>query len=204
MDRQEYLNQISAGVKPPKPRVRSLFSSKFFWIVIACVLFMAIILIAGNLATSNRVTVEDRVVELLLHVDNTYDIIDEYQSDLKSSTLRGYSASLSGILGGTSGQLTTYATEKYGYKPKSVDKEVQSAADQAHQELNDELFSAKINGELDNFFALKMVYEISTILTPEQAILNTTKNEDLTNILTSSHESLTNLYNNFDGYQAGM
>ncbi len=205
MDKQEYLNQISASTTAStKPAVKAFWRSKFFWTVIGCIVFMVLVLVVGNVATSGRVTMVDRVGELLIHIEKTSDIIDEYQSDLKSSILRGYSASLSSVLADTDNRLATFAAGAYGYKPKNIDEEVKAAAEEAYAELYNELFRAKINGELDNFYDLKMVYEITTILTQEQAILDATKNEELTAIVTTSFNSLMNLYAQFDGFGVGM
>ena len=139
----------------------------------------------------------------MLHIDNTNNSVDTYRENLKSSALRSYSASLNSVLSDTSNKLTAFATSAYEYKPKNVDPKVVAAATTAAQELNDELFVAKINGSLDNMYDLKMVYEISTIMTQEEAILAATKNEDLTGILSPSLESLSTIYKNFDEYEVG-
>ena len=204
MDKQEYLNQISAHVAPPKKGVPSFLTSKIFWFIIGGILLAAFILIVGNAATSGRVTVKDRVIELMLHVDNTNNAVNTYKNNLKSSALRSYSASLTTILGDTSSKLNNYAAQAYEYNPKKLDPEVATAAATAADELNNDLFTAKITGNLDNMYDLKMVYEISTIMTQAEAILNATNNEDLHNILTPSLESLDTIYKNFDEYEVGV
>ena len=204
MDRKEYLNQISAKTTPTKKGLPSFLTSKFFWIIIACLFGIVLILGIGAALSGNKTTTEDRVTELILQLDGLNSTIGEYQDSIRSSTLRGYSASLSSILGSTSSNLTAFATEKYDYKPKNVDKKLQDSVNEHMTELNDELFSAKINGNLDEIFDLKMVYEISLVATQEEAILKSSQNESLQEMLTSSLSSLERLYDNFDQYTLGM
>lgn len=207
MDKQEYLNQISAHVAPPKKGLPNFLTSKIFWFIIGALLFAALIMIVGSAATSGRVTNEERVIELMLHVDNTNNAVNTYRYNVKSSALRSYSASLGTILSDISAKLNNYAVQVYEYNPKKPTPKIQTIMDNAalaSQELNNELFTAKITGNLDNVYDLKMVYEISTIITQEEAILNSSDNPDLTNILAPSIDSLNTIYKNFDEYEVGI
>lgn len=201
MDRKEYLNQISNNAKPVKKSggLPDFVHSKIFWVIIGVLgLAVIIMIIGGVLSGSKKDTPQDRLYTLLLRIDNTRSIVDEYQVDVKNSTLRGYGTSLSSILGNTSSQLTSYVTEVYKYKPKNVPEKIQTTATENADELNNELFVAKINADLDNIFDLKMVHEIAVITNQEADILNTTKNEDIIGILSPSLDSLTNLYDDFN------
>lgn len=204
MDKQEYLNQISTYHEPKKSGLPNLLKSKYFWAVIGCVLFIVLILMVGSMATSGKKTVKDRVIELILHVDYTKEAVDEYAERIKSARLRGYASGLSSILGDTSKKITDYATANYEFKPKKIDKKVQAAADKDAQELTDALFDARINGDLDNMFDVKMVYEISTIMSQEEVIMQETSKDELKGILDSSYNSLSSLYTDFDEYEVGM
>ena len=206
MDRKEYLNQISNQAKPVKKRggLPEIFHSKILWIIVGVLGLAVLIMIIGGILSGNQQPPQNRLYRLLLQIDNTRASVDEYQPYVKNSTLRGYSASLSSILGSTSSDLTAYVTATYNYKPKTVPEKIQTDAAQYAEELNHDLFVAKINGDLDNIFDLKMVHEITLIANQEVDILNTTKNEDLINILSPSLDSLTNLYNNFDQWTIDM
>ena len=204
MNKQEYLNQISAPAPVAKKGLPGFFRSKFFWIIIGALAALVLIMGIGAALSGNKVSPSERVSELILQIDGLNSTIGEYQNSLRSSTLRGYSASLAGSLGSTSANLTAYATEVYKYKEKDVPEEVRGPVDEHLNELNEELFSAKINGNLDEIFDLKMVYEISLVMTAEEALMKLVNNETLQGQLDSSLRSLENLYNDFDEYTVGM
>ena len=66
--------------------------------------------------------------------------------------------------------------------------------------MESELFEAKINGILDRIYAHKMAYEVSMFLSEESDLMNLTKNEALKEALSSSYNSLENLYNSFNDF----
>lgn len=204
MNKQEYLDQISARAPVQKKGLPGFLTSKFFWIVIGTLLGLALILGVGSALSGNKTSTEDKVSELVLQIAGLNEVIGSYQGSVKSSTLRGYSASLSSVLSNTNSQLTSFATETYKFKEKNVDEEIQNRVAEHIQELDNELFSAKITGNLDEIFDLKMVYEISLIASQEQSILSTAKNSALVDILSPSLDSLSNLSNEFDQYTLGM
>ena len=200
MDKKEYLNEISATARPVAKPKKGIFSSKFFWIGIASVVALIIIIIIGALISGSNTSIKDRISGLILHLDNVSEIIDEYQPKVKSSKLRSSGSSLKSLLGQASKDLTNYATEKYKYKPSSVDKAIVNKETTAKDTLYSDLFNAKINGDLDHTFAYKMAYEISYIKSQEDRIIKSTSNDNLKEILKSSQESLTNLYDSFNNF----
>ncbi len=201
MDRQEYLNEISASARPITPkRGNKILSSKFFWVgFIGIVAFIVIAIIGGIIGNSSTGS-KDQLFSLILHLDNTVEIIQEYQSSIKSSDLRSYSASLGNILSSSATDLTNYATEKYNFKAKDVKKSISEEETTAKDALYDELFNAKINGYLDRVYAQKFAYEISIIGTRESQLIKATSNSTLQEILTKSYNSLSNLYDNFNNF----
>lgn len=200
MDRQEYLNQISMKNQPVKKPRSGIFASKFFWIGIIGVVTFILIMIIGSALGSGNTSVKDKIFGLILHIDNTSELIKEYQSSVKSSDLRSYSASFNGILSDTSKSLTDYATEKYNFKAKDVKKEITEEETTAKDGLNAELFEAKINGSLDRIYAHKMAYEISLVTTREAQIINSVNNDALKESLTKSYDSLGVLYDKFNNF----
>lgn len=157
-------------------------------------------LILGAILGAGKTGVKEQCFSLKLRLDNTLEIISTYQTDVKSSDLRSSSASLYSILSNTSRDLTNYVTEKYNYKEKSVPKNLVETATLEKDGLGAELFEAKINGILDRIYAHKMAYEISWITTNEATIFNATNDEALKSLLTTSYDSLNNLYEKFSDF----
>ena len=145
MDKQEYLNEISASTRPASTKNSQKFlSSKLFWVGIIGVLLLIVIIIIGSLISGSSTSTKDQVFSLIIHLDNTTDLIEEYQPSVKSSDLRSHSASLNGVLSNTSSSLTTYATEKYNYKLKEVNKSIVEEETSYKDTLNSDFFNAKI------------------------------------------------------------
>lgn len=199
MEGQEYLNQISAKSKPPKRAGSGLLSSKFFIVGAVGVAVLLVIIILGAVL-GGKDSEKDLSIKFKLHLDNTASAIQTYQPSVRSSDLRSSSASLYGILTNTSRDLTNYLVEKYKFKDKDVDKKIVEAATLEKDGLESELFEAKINGILDRIFAHKMSYEITVLMSEENKLINTTKNETLKENLLTSYRSLENLYESFNDY----
>ena len=201
MDGQEYLNQISMQNRPVKKSgVSKLLSSKIFLVSMIGVVLLILIIIVGSILGGGKGGDKNLSFALKLHLDNTEEVIQDYQPNVKSSDLRSSSASLYSVLSNTNRELTDYITEKYNYKESDVSESIVSDAELARDELETGLFNAKIGGTLDRTYALKMAYEISLIKSEEAKIINSTKNSDLAGILTTSYNSLENLYNKFNDF----
>ena len=208
MDGQEYLDQISRKNKPVKKSggASSIFSSKFFIVGMIGVVGVVLMMILGMLVGGEKGGEKNTCIELKLHLENTSELIKEYQNNVRSSNLRSISASLYGLLSNTEREVTTYLVEKYKFKDnknnyeKTVSKKILNAANSAKEELNTELFSAKINGILDRIYAHKMAYEISLIQAEMVAIDKASSDNNLKEILGSPYESLGNLYDLFNNY----
>lgn len=199
MDGQDYLNQISASVRPEK-KSKGLMSSKLFIAGIACVVVLIGTIILGAILGGIKGSEKDSLIELKLSVDNTSDVIKAYQSKIKSSILRSNNASLLSIFSNTARDVTNFLTEKYSFKEKDIAGNITEEAQLNKDGLEADLFEARINGNLDRVFAYKITYEISAIMNKEAQIYNSTKNDELKNILSSSYSSLENLYNDFNSF----
>ena len=198
MDRKEYLAQISASVRPEKKSKLSFMSSNVFKFCGIAVVLMIVLMIVGTLIGNGKTSLKDQVVSLKLHIENTSGVISDYQPKVKSSTLRSSSASLHSILASTSGNLDGYISEKYG--KNANEKKLGEAAALEKDKLESDLFEAKITGILDRIYAHKMAYEISLITSEEASIFKATSDESLKQILTTSYNSLENLYANFNDF----
>ena len=200
MDNQEYLKQISSTVRPEK-KSTSFLSSIFFKVIVGGVVALIVIIIAGSVITGSKTSVKERAISLKLHIESTLSVISDYHPNLKSSGLRSSSASLSGVLSNTNRDLTNYIEEKYSYKGNSSEnKKFREEAEAHKNELADDLFEAKINGILDRIFAHKMAFEIALIVSDEKSIYDASGNEDLKSIMSTSFDSLNNLYDKFNDF----
>ena len=200
MDRQEYLNQISATNQPTKSPKSGIFASKFFWVGVISGAAFILIMVIGSALGGGSTSTKDKLYALILHINNTSELISEYQPNVKSSELRSHSASLSSILANTNKGLNDYATSKYNFKEKDIPKKITEEETTTKDELQSELFEAKINGILDRVYAHKMAYEISLIATRESQLLKSANNDDLKEALTASYNSLNNLYSKFNDF----
>lgn len=201
MDGQEYLNQISAANRPAKApsKMGNILGSIYFKIGIGAVAALIVIMIIGA-ALGGGGSAQDKLVAVKLRMDRTMEVIQDYQSSVKSSNLRSSSASLYGVLSNTNTQLTSYLADKYSYTDKKADKNLTEEADLNAEELSGDLFEAKITGTLDRTYAHKMAYEISWFANQEVSLINSSKDENLKSILNTSYQSLDNLYDNFNDF----
>ena len=200
MEGQEYLNQISASNRPEKKSMKGIFSSKFFIVGMIGVVGLILILILGAILSGGKEDTKTSAYELKLHLDNVAEVVSSYQPNIKSSDLRSSSASLYSILTNTSRDLTDYLTEEYNFKEKDIEQKIITNATEAKEQLEAELFRAKINGILDRIYAHKMAYELSVLMSEEAKIIDMSKNDNLKEFLTSSYNSLGNLYTNFNDF----
>ena len=201
MEGQEYLNQLAASTRPmKKSKVSSILSSKLFIFGIIALAILIVTIIIGSILSGNKSDEKTLGIALKLHVDNTSSIVQTYQTNIKSSDLRSSSASLNSILSNTSRELTEYLTEVHSIDEKKVEEKVLAQAEEARDALDAELFEAKINGILDRIFAHKMTYEISVLMSEEARLINSTKNDGLTELLKTSYDSLETLYEKFNEF----
>ena len=199
MDNQAYLNQISAAARPNK-KTNAFLSSTIFKIIIGGIAALFLILIFGAIINNGKTNNETKCISLYFHLDNLTTTIDKYQPSIKSSTLRGSSASLKSLLSGINSNLNNYLVTNYEFKEKNADKKIIASETALSEELNNELFEAKINGLLDRVYARKMAYEISIIQTRESEIYKSVKDDTFKQALDNSYNSLGNLHESFDSF----
>ena len=166
MDRQEYLNQISASNRPVNTKTNGKFgnilSSKITWIVVGAVALFIIFAIIGGILSGSKSGVKEKIYSFNTHVDNAMSVFDSYRTKVKSSSLRSYNTTLSSLLVNVKGQLENYLSEKNKGKSENAEKVLgKKKIEQLTLEMDDldsELFEAKINGNLDRVFENKMSY----------------------------------------------
>lgn len=201
MDGQEYLNQISATVRPEKKSKMSFMNSTIFKVIAGAVVAFIAIVIVGAIINGGKAGAKDQAIALKLNIDSTLSVISKFQPSVKSSDLRSSSASLYSVLSNTNRELTNFITENYDYNSKNDDKKFADDVALERDGLESALFEAKINGVLDQVYANKMAYVISLISTKETSLYNATSNEELQSLLTTSYNSLKNLYDKFGDFQ---
>ena len=204
MESQDYLNQISTKpvAKKDAGGISGLLKSKIVWLIVGALGLFILFAILGAVLSSNKGDMKSDLVRFQLHLENTSNVISEYQSKVKSSTLRSHSASLSTVLENTHSKITNYLAEKYNMK-KNENKKLAEQMKTEQDALMNELFEAKITGVLDRTYAHKMAYEISLFLTEEAKILKVSKDDVLNDIINESYNSLKILYDNFNNFSEG-
>ena len=76
MDRQEYLNQISAVNRPAKGSKSGIFSSKFFWIGAIGVAALLLIIIMGAALGGNKGnSPKDKLYSLIAHINGVSNFL---------------------------------------------------------------------------------------------------------------------------------
>ena len=206
MNGQDYLDQIAATARPEAPKtnnskIAKLWSNRFFKVGLIGVAGLILIMILGMILGSGPAKPKEQSLRLILHLDNTTELISKYQPDVKSSNLRSSSASLAGVLSNTSRELTAYAEENYDYKnTRDINEKWVEQAKLEMDGLDSELFEAKINGLLDRIYAHKMAYEISAIKSEESSLYEAAGDNTLKTLLKTSYDSLENLYSKFNDF----
>ncbi len=195
MDGQEYLNQISASVRPEKPPRKGLLGSPIVKYILIGVVAFTVIAIVGSMIGGGNENKNNKSLALKLHIDNTLGVISSYQPRVKSSVLRSDSAVLYSVLSNTSRDMSEFVKNN-----KKKYKDLIKKEDAMAEELKADLFEAKINGILDKVYANKMAYEISLIMQRESVLYKNTSNEQLKEVLYTSSNSLENLYNKFNDF----
>ena len=203
MNGQEYLNQISAKSQQQKPKMGGggILKSKFFLAGVIGVVLFIVIMIFGMALSGSKGNDKNKTIDLAIHLNNTGELVEEYQPSVKSSELRSSSASLYGVLTTTSKDLMNYITDKYSLKNlKDADEKTVKRGEEDKNALNTELFEAKISGILDRVYAHKMAYEITIIMKKEDSLLRSTNNETLKGVINKSYSGLENLYDKFNNF----
>ena len=175
-------------------------SSPFLKLAIGGVVGIILIAMIGGIIGGGKTGVKEQAISLKLYTDVTLSMISNYQPKVKSSALRSSSASLYSVLSSTNNELESYITEKYSYKSGSESKKAKKEYEAHQTELSSTLFDAKITGRLDRIYAREMTYEISVIMNSEAKIINSSSDQTLKDLLTTSYESLDVLYSNFNDF----
>ncbi len=169
----------------------------------AVVLFILLAVIGGVLSGSKS-SPKQKIYAFNMHIDNTAEVFDEFRNKVKSSELRSYYTTLSSLLVNVRGQLDSYLSSKNNGKNEDAkkilgEKKIEQLTLE-RDDLENELFEAKINGNLDRVYENKMTYEIATLMNEESEIAKSSSDESLKSIMEGSYTSLENLYNQMSNF----
>lgn len=198
MDNQAYLDQISP-VEKKTILSGDLFKSKVMKLIIGGVVAVIAIIIFGTIINSGE-SEETKCIKLQLHAQNLSQIVKDFQPSIKSSSLRSNSTSLDSILTNIEVTNENYLKEKFDFKKSKINKNLDEKEQNLYAELNNDLFTAKINGLLDRTYARKMAYESALLNSYIEAIYTKTKNEEYKSSLGSFAKSLEVLAETFDSF----
>lgn len=184
--------------RPAKKSKMDFLKNKFVLVGIILVAGIILMAIVGAVLGGGKGGIREQATALQLRLESMSSTISSYQGLVKSSILRSDSTSLSGILSNTDRDLSNYLSEKYKDKKDFRKLEEDEAA---HSEaLEAELFEARINGILDRIYAHKITYEISLLMSMESKLYDATGDDALKDILNTSYDSLTVIYEKFENY----
>lgn len=198
MDNQAYLDQISP-VEKKTILSGDLFKSKIMKLIIGGVVAVIAIIIFGTIINSGE-SEETKCIKLQLHTQNLSTIVKDFQPSLKSSKLRSNSTSLDAILKNISITNEKYLKEKYDFKKSSISEKLEEQEQNLYAELDNDLFTAQINGYLDRTYARKMSYESALLRSYIENISVKNKTEEYKAELESFIKSLDLLEETFDSF----
>lgn len=198
MDNQAYLDQISP-VEKKTILSGDLFKSKIMKLIIGGIVAVIAIIIFGTIINSGE-SEETKCIKLQLHTQNLSTIVKDFQPSLKSSKLRSNSTSLDAILKNISVTNENYLKEKYDFKKSSISEKLEEQEQNLYAELNNDLFTAQINGYLDRTYARKMSYESALLRSYIENISVKNKTEEYKAELESFIKSLDLLEETFDSF----
>ena len=198
MDNQAYLDQISPVTKKTFLN-NNFFKSKITKIILGGIIVFFAIMILSSILSGGE-SEETKCIKLQLHTQNLSTAIDNFQPSVKSSKLRSESTSLKTILKNIEVTNEKYLKEKYNFKKGSIDKKLEETEHNLYAELNNDLFSAKINGFLDRTYARKMAYESALLRSYIEKIYPKNNNAEYKAELESFMKSLTLLEETFDSF----
>ena len=183
MDNLAYLNHISQTSKPKKT---SLFSDKKFKILGIITGAVTVLIILLVILTNLPAQETDYVPRLTIRSNTLYSIITDYQSSVKSPSLREGSASLSAVLSSMVSTLPSHYADPTSPTPDFV------IAEEANINITvrSSLDSGKSNGLLDRAYARQISYYTNLILSLIDEINESSSNASLKEYITSKKSEI--------------
>ena len=206
----EYLNQIASENRAISAAPKSFFDGfklspkTIRWLIIGAIAVVVIFIfgliisnVSGGGNSANRE--QELTTQITLRTSTLTKSISTYSKNLKSSTLRSISTSLSSVLNETELNLESYASANFG-EDKDSDTELSDAEDAYAEELDSTLEVARLSGRLDRVFPREYEYQISILLSLESELASRTENVSLQNMLSSSTKNLQAILTQLEEY----
>jgi hypothetical protein len=197
MDKQEYLNHITAKPKPAAAKTSlldKLLTPKNLKVAVVAVFALVVLIVVGSILSQDNNKATVLTERLSLRLGNITSTIDTFSKNIKNPELRAISTSLKATLTDTSRDLTALLPA-LKVDTKNLKKSASATTETDHiNELNTDLEHARLNGILDRTFAKDMTLQTSLLLSLEADLLARTKNADLTSLLENSTKSITALH----------
>lgn len=201
MDNKTYLDQIAVKGKR-KVSAGPIFSPFVIKLIITGVIAFILMIVVGNIISSNNKKVSDSYKELYATVA-AYASDDgpfrTYYEDLKSSDLRAYSATLTSSLATFRNNFKNIASV-VGVDPDNIDADVAATVKGKVDTFSSTLEDAKMDGKLDTVFSYNTSYQISELIMLETSVKKQTTNTQFAQYLDASIADLTALQSKFQTY----
>jgi hypothetical protein len=211
MNNKDYLEQISSEARPLTKKAPGFFGDKLnlsmtqLKLIGGILISITLVFFIGIIATSgNKNGERDYVDQAYLRTTDLSEVIDDYRTEIRSSSLRSMAMSLKSVLLETNYILSSTLTNDFGVEdPDEPAKQSTIENEEALvSELRDTLEAARLNAVLDRVFAREFTYQISLLISLETDVLNRTKKEPFKTNLTSSRTNLETLHTQFDDFVA--
>ena len=195
MDGQQYLNQISP-VAAKHSKLPKFLQNPIAKVLTLGVLGLIVILIIGAMLSGGSKTENKSGIFVLRNdLSELSRIVTTYKPNVRSASSQQNTNSLLSVLASSTRSLTGYIAENVEEPETPVEDTSFDAATLEH-----ELFSAATGQSFDHAYARKIALAISSIMTNEKTIYDSTSNTDLKNLLSTSYNSLATIYDNFNNY----
>jgi hypothetical protein len=199
MDNQAYLDQIAVKGKVKSGPILTPFLIK---IIAAGIITLITMIIVGSVinASSAKVTQSyERVYVTINTISNEESPFRVYLEKVKDSNLRSYITTLLSSLR-TTGITLEGIAPNVGINANAITPAVRAEDDANFYDLDDSLRDAFYTGTLDRTYAAKAYYEISLLLSYEEAARSKTPNQEFANLLDQSISDLKTIQEQFKAY----
>ena len=205
MDNFAYLNQISQTSRPVGKNPHKTTNATTRLIIkisiIGVVLFFLLMSLGGLISNLNSKT-SDLTKQLYLRTTNLNTAIGSYNRYLKSSKLRAITVSLSSVLSSTSNQLSGYISGTSNKKDISPSESVVNEEAELISGFSTALENARLNGVLDRIYHTQLSLQVSLLMSLTSQIISRTKDDTLTNIVTTFYNNLSTINDQLEAYSS--
>ncbi|MBR3378403.1 hypothetical protein IKG50_03715 [Candidatus Saccharibacteria bacterium] len=199
MDNKAYLDQIAV-----KGKVKSgpILTPMLIKLIAAGVIALITMIVVGNVISGSNEKVTQTYERAYLRITNLANEegpLSTYVEKIKDSDLRAYALTLLSTLKSTSTTVSSLSGN-IGIKTDKISKTVQSEEDANTSDLSSSFEDAVLTGTLDNVYASKAYYQVTTLIAIEAEARAKTPNVQFAETLDQSTDGLLILQENFKKY----